>query len=333
MEKSKKEIKVSIIICAYNNLKIIDLCLKSIKNQTYKNYECLLIDDASPDKTGDYVKKKFPWVNVIINKTNLGPSIGRNKGISASKGEYIATLDSDIELDKNWLKKQITFIEKHKDLGIVGSNLLYSSNRKKTNSIGGGLTRTGIGFDITKLSNSSKSSNISYTSKIKSKKDNILMDFKFIYVCSAAMLMKRGMVNQIGSFDETYFYGHEDTDLGWRANIAGYKVYTNLDAIAYHRISETMKKRPKTLYYYSTKNRIRSIIKNYELHNLIIYLPILGIIMLGDIIFRSNRLEKIKAIFWNISHLSKTLNKRKIVQKTRLVKDKELFKLIQNRLW
>jgi len=305
---------VSVIICAYNNKEIIGDCLNSIKSQTFKDFECIIVDDASKDGTVDYVKKEYSWVRVISNKSNQGPSINRNKGIKNSTGKYIVTLDSDVILKKDWLEKQVAMLNTTKQAGIIGSKLLYYTNKNRINSIAGGLTRTGIGFDILKTT----------------KKEKTL---SAVYVCSAAMIMKREMINKVGMFDEEYFYGHEDTDLGWRANIAGYKVITNLEAIAYHRIGETMKKRPKILYFYATKNRIRSLIKNYEFHNLILYLPLLLVLTTIDILIRSRRIQKIKAIWWNIKNISKTLNKRIIVQKSRKTKDKELWGLFSKSLW
>ena len=94
-----------------------------------------------------------------------------------------------------------------------------------------------------------------------------------------------------------------------------------------------MKKRPKILYFYATKNRIRSLIKNYEFHNLILYLPLLLVLTTIDILIRSRRIQKIKAIWWNIKNISKTLNKRIIVQKSRKTKDKELWGLFSKSLW
>jgi GT2 family glycosyltransferase len=316
--------KVSIIITTYNNQEIISECLNSIDEQTYKDFECILIDDNSADDTLKIIKNKFRWVRIITNNINVGPSINRNKGINQSEGEFILTIDSDVILEKEWIRKQVDFLKKDDKCGIVGSKLIYYGTKDKINSIGGGMTLTGIGFDIINTRSIKKEliSNNNSENKIE-----------VLYVCSAAMMIKRKILDEIGLFDEDFFYGHEDTDLCWRTNIRGYKVYSNLDASAIHHTSFTMKKRPAILYYYANKNRVTSLIKNYELHNVIIYLPVLLLLIFIDVIFRSFRIEKLKSIIWNLKNIKNTLNKRKIVQKSRKVSDREIKHLISKKLF
>lgn len=314
--KNTQNPKIDIIICCYNNRKIIRECLTSIKNQTYKNFRCILVDDASTDDTVSFVKEKFPRVEIIRIEKNQGPSINRNIGINKSNSKYIVTLDSDIILEKSWLEKQFKFIESDNRIGISGSMLVYHSNHKKINSAGGGISKLGIGYDLGSGEN---------ILKYKTKK-------YVAYVCSAAMIMKREMISKIGAFDKTYFYGHEDTDLGWRANLAGYEVVCNSDAVAFHRVGETMKSQSPKVCFYATKNRIRSLLKNYQFKTLVLYFPLFMMASAGDIVLRRNRIQKLKAWWWNLLNLKDTLIERKKIQKLRKIKDKKFFKKFQSRL-
>ncbi len=305
--------KLDIIICTYNNKDSIGKCLDAVRAQSFKKYTCTVVDDASSDGTADFVKKTYKWVKVIQKKENSGPSINRNMGIKSTHGKYVVVMDSDVFLTRNWLKEQVKLMDEDSETGIVGSKLIYASNKNKLNSVGGALMTCGIGFDV----GSGEKSDSKKFSEIK----------QYVYVCSAAMIIRRSMLQKIGQFDNTFFYGHEDTDLGWRANIAGWTVFYNPKAVAYHSVSETMRKRSSLLYYYAAKNRIRSVIKNYEWFNVIRYLALLLILTLGDIIFRPYRLVKLKALWWNITHLGSTLKERKKVQKTRKKFDFELAPL------
>ena len=105
---------VSIITPLYNSEAFIGDTLQSILNQTYTNWELLLIDDGSIDNTIDIVNSiisKNKNITLIKNKTNRGAAISRNKGIVASKGDYIAFLDADDLWKPQKLEKQIIFMQ------------------------------------------------------------------------------------------------------------------------------------------------------------------------------------------------------------------------------
>lgn len=113
----KKEKLVSIIVPVYNAEKFIDDTIKSILQQTYNNYELILVNDCSKDKTLEILKeysKKDKRIKVIENKKNLGVALTRNNGIKEAKGEYICFIDADDKWDKDKLEKQAKFMENHK---------------------------------------------------------------------------------------------------------------------------------------------------------------------------------------------------------------------------
>ncbi len=98
----KENIKISVVIPCYNVEKYIDDCLKSVLNQTFKDYEVICVNDGSMDNTLEILKK---YDVKIINQDNKGVSAARNSGVLNSKGEYIAFIDSDDWVDNNYLEK------------------------------------------------------------------------------------------------------------------------------------------------------------------------------------------------------------------------------------
>lgn len=118
---------VSIITPAYNVEKYIEQTIKSVVNQTYKNWEMIIIDDCSKDSTYEIMKnesKKDSRVKIYKNEKNLGVSFTRNKAIDIAEGKYIAFLDSDDLWDREKLEKQINFMEEK------GIELSYTGYRK-----------------------------------------------------------------------------------------------------------------------------------------------------------------------------------------------------------
>lgn len=129
----------SIIIPVYNTkIDLLVKCIGSIMNQTFTNYECIIINDGSTNKpTLTYIKSiNDPRFN-IINQTNQGQGTARNRGISESNGKYIVFLDSDDFVDKNFLQTTFNII-KRSNADIVctkATQILHEQNNKKENYI------------------------------------------------------------------------------------------------------------------------------------------------------------------------------------------------------
>ena len=111
-------------MAVYNSEKYLDESIQSILDQTFRNFELILINDCSTDNSlkiiNKYVKKDKRIV-IIDNKTNLGRPKARNKGLEIAKGKYIAILDSDDIALPDRLKIQYDFLEKNRDIFLVGS--------------------------------------------------------------------------------------------------------------------------------------------------------------------------------------------------------------------
>ncbi len=315
MDKIIQDPKVTIIVVAYNNKNIIDKNLQSVQNLDYSNYACILVDDCSDDGTCEYVKEKYPWVLVIQKKENTGPSISRNMAIKASDSKYIAFLDSDVILDKQWLSECVWVMEQDKLIGICGSKLLNDYNPDILNEAGGILLKIGLGMDRGAGESSSK---------FDKKK-------RLFYVGSAAMVARREVLAIIDNFDESYYFGYQDVDLCWRVNLIGYKVFYNPDAVAYHKYQTTIKKMGCKITYHCLRNSIKTMIKNYEVINLVKYMPLAFLVSLRNIIMlKECRKAKIDAWIWNIKNIKETLAVRSYLQKTRTVRDKEIMKYLEN---
>lgn len=106
---------VSIITPTYNCSKFIGATIESVLSQTYKNFEMIIVDDASTDDTESVVKSyKDRRIKYIKLKTNSGPAVARNTAMEEAKGKYMAFLDSDDLWVPSKLEKQIKFIKKNK---------------------------------------------------------------------------------------------------------------------------------------------------------------------------------------------------------------------------
>lgn len=112
---------VSIIVPCYNQAQYIDECLQSVLDQTYENWECIIVNDGSPDNTDEVVKK---WITKdsrfkYYSQENAGVSSARNLGVSKSIGEYILPLDGDDKISINYISSAVEAFIKDDLLKVV----------------------------------------------------------------------------------------------------------------------------------------------------------------------------------------------------------------------
>jgi len=124
---SPKTPKISVVMPAYNAEKYLDESISSILNQTFSDFEFIIIDDASRDNSKSIIKKfqrKDRRIKFLQNKRNLGVALTRNKGLKIARGEYIATFDADdISLPQR-LEIQKNYLENHPSIFLIGSSAI-----------------------------------------------------------------------------------------------------------------------------------------------------------------------------------------------------------------
>lgn len=130
MEKNLKTPRVTVLMSVYNSDKYLRVAIDSILNQTYDNFEFLIIDDGSTDKSLDIIKSyKDPRIRLVSRK-NKGLVASLNEGIEKARGEYIARQDSDDASKPERLEKEVEYLDNHPEVGLVGSNYTVMDSRK-----------------------------------------------------------------------------------------------------------------------------------------------------------------------------------------------------------
>ena len=107
--------KVCIVVLNWNKLELTKSCLKSISEQSYKNYRVIVVDNGSVDGSKDWLHAQNN-IDLISNKKNLGFARAINQGFKRAvdnKSKYIISLNNDTELDPNWLRKLVNFMEQN----------------------------------------------------------------------------------------------------------------------------------------------------------------------------------------------------------------------------
>jgi glycosyltransferase involved in cell wall biosynthesis len=126
------KLKLSVVMPVFNGEKYIKKSLESILKQELRDFELIIVDDGSLDKTTDIINSiKDKRIKLIKNSKNLGLSTSINKGIKAAKGKYVARCDGDDLYSSNRFKLQLDFLERHPEYILIGSNADIINPRDK----------------------------------------------------------------------------------------------------------------------------------------------------------------------------------------------------------
>ncbi len=304
---------ISVIITNKNALRWLRKCLTSLKQQSYKNFEVIFVDNNSTDKSLQLVESKFRWVKTVKNERDEGYAKANNIGALKAKGSYLLLMNTDSYLEKNTLQKLSSLLIKHPEYRLMQLDekeydksplpdryLIFSMD-----CFGYPIGTNGRG--------------------------------PIFYADGAGLVISAKLFKKLNGYDEKFYMYLEDMDLSWRARMSGEDVFFLKDVFVYHATGGTSipTHTNTTLYtttlnrrYHAQKNNLRALIKNYSVINILWSLPVS--ILLASLegslyLLRGNILGFAalhNAIWWNITNLPDTLLERKRVQKMRKVSDR-----------
>jgi len=321
---------VSIVVSNYNGWKfnLLQPCLNSILKINYPNFEVILVDNASTDGSVEFCKRLFGQdsrLKIIANSENIY-SQGLNKGVKASKGEYIVFFNNDIKVDSNYLTRLIKVLEKDKSIALAQGKLLSYNDPHRIDSVGETMDIYG-----------------NPTTMGKGEIDNGQYEkiSEILSASGSASIIRRCVLNEIGEFDPKFYIGYEDMDIALRVRLKGYKVVYIPEAIVYHKRTATdnVEEIKMEVKHHFNKNRLATIIKNYNLKNLLMVLPINLLLYLSVFIYEAMvkrnikwALPRLTGFLWNIKEIKYLLSQRNNVQKNiRSVSDDEFLKLMSKK--
>jgi len=317
MEINHEEPPVSIIILNYNAGKLIEECLDSIFQSNYTNYEIIVVDNNSKDNSHLECKKKFPSINLINNKNNLGYCEGNNVGIRASNGEFIIILNPDTIVKPNWIIELLDGYKKFGD-GIYQPKFLTIGNESVIQSTGNMIQLFGFGY-----------------SRNKGDKDtNQFNQIETInYASGTCLFTSKKIFAQLELFDSFLFAYHDDLDLCWRASMQGIQSYYVPTSIVLHPSEGFSFKWSKFKFFLLERNRLYCLFTHYSRSTLLKLLPSLILIDIAvGFFYLKNGLfsEKIKATFSILKNLNSINSRYKKIQNNRTVNDKEIISNFKN---
>jgi len=306
---------ISILIVTYNNADTIEDCLRSLAVQTRKDFEVVLVDNGSTDGTEELVESValsfvFPMKRFYL-ESNLGFAGGNQYAFRRSSGDLIALLNPDAFPEPNWLEEMIDAINLESDIGICASRMLsYSTNT--TDSAGDGFASWLKGFKRGEGEGADAYSEPGYV----------------FGACAGAALYRRAMLDDIGFFDEDFFLFHEDTDLNFRARLAGWKARYVPSAVVRHKVRHSIGNGSALERYYTLRNTELVRIKNIPAVLFLMYFPVFLMYQMLEFFFFVLRHRSptiyMRAKMDVIKMVPAMWRKRSFIQKSRRVSLKKL---------
>lgn len=301
--------RASVVVLNWNGQRFLKECLASLREQTFTDFETILVDNGSTDGSLEYVRHEFPQVRVIALSHNDGFAGGNNVGIRASTGQYVALLNNDTKAHPRWLESLKMTLDAHPQIGFCASKILLYDQPDIIDSAGDLFYNCGVG-----------------EKRGRSQKDDerFAEPMPVFGACGAAALYRRSMLEDIGLFDEDFFAYAEDVDLSFRAQLSGYQCLYVPEAVVYHHLQGSFGALPAHSLYLSRRNAFDTLLKNMPAALLCRRLPyILGYYLAVDLAYiGQGKLRPIlRARLDNIRYLKSTLAKRREVQTGRRVND------------
>lgn len=309
--KRKREHKVSLVVLNYNGIVHLNEYFKSVYKQTRIPDEVIMMDNNSSDGSVEFVKKSFPKVRIIKNSFNAGTAGGSNVAFSQTTGDLVVFQSNDLRLDNHCIEFLVKALERDSSLGIVTSVLLNYYQDKMVgehliDNAGGIIDVYGFGMQKYPFQ---RIEDIPNTGEV-------------FFSYGGSFIIRAELFKRVGGFDSRFFTLNDDIDLSWRVRLLGLRIIYDKRSIVYHKVSATLGPlfgRPVKRYW-SERNILRTLLKDYSLRTLILILPQYFALLAAEVgyfLFRgkfSLAMADAKAVMWNIFYLPETILLRRKVQ-------------------
>lgn len=235
---------LSVIIVSYNTCQLLDDCLSSLlaAEPPAGGIEIIVVDNASSDGSQEMVREKYPQVKLLALEQNLGFSTANNRGTAVANGRTILFLNSDTLLSKESLVQPLQYLQDNPRAGAVTVRLVYPDGQRDPDNHRGFPTPWNALCHFTGLGRLFPH-NPRFNGYFQS-----YADFDRTHavdvIAGSFMMMPRQLIDDLGGWDETYFFYGEDIDLCYRIHEAGYEIiyYPHVEVLHYKGASSGLRK-------------------------------------------------------------------------------------------
>jgi GT2 family glycosyltransferase len=307
---------LSVIIPNWNGARHLPTCLTSLRQQTWRDFEILVVDNASHDDSLELLARDYAEARVIRLDRNTGFTGACNAGLRAGRGEFLVLLNNDTEAAPDWLAEVVAAFERHPAAGMIASKMLLFDRRDIFHTAG----------DIFKTDGTPGNRGVWQAD------EGQFAEGLVFSANGGSAAYRRAMLDQIGLLDEAFFFSCEDVDLAWRAQLAGWSAVYAPRARVYHKLSATGG--GETASFYDGRNFIYLLAKDvpgcvWRRHGLAIVRGQLKITRDALRAWRGAAARaRLRGQLAGLVGLPRMLSKRRQVQATRTISDSAVEALL-----
>jgi GT2 family glycosyltransferase len=235
---------LSVIIVNYNTRQLLADCLDSLlaADAPAEGLEIIVVDNASTDGSTEMVQADYPAVRLVANQENHGFATANNQGTAVAHGRYLLFLNSDTRLESRALVEPLAYLEAHPQVGAITVRLLYPTGERDPDN------HRGFPTPWNALCHFSGLSRLFPNSPRFNGYFQGFADFEQTHtvpvIAGSFMMMPRALFDELGGWDETYFFYGEDIDFCYRINQAGYEIvyYPHVTVLHYKGASSGLRR-------------------------------------------------------------------------------------------
>lgn len=330
--------KLSVNLVAWNGAKYIPYLMRSLRNQTFKDWSLLVLDNHSTDNTLELIKREtedFPvFVEIVESPENLGFAGGHNLAFQKTESDYVLLLNQDTYLQPDYLAQALAFMDAHQDTAAVSGRLM----KWDFAALSQGLEKTftnqvdSLGFKIFKNRRVVENlAGVEWQNQLTSPTEVFGVSGTLPVYCREALQEVSFTNGQI--FDSLYESYKEDVDLAYRFQLQGLKAYILPEAVAYHDrtmagpktkddLAAIKNKRQQStrLSFFSYRNHLLNLSKNEMWQNILLdFFPIFWYELKKFVYYLFCQPQVLKVWFDLKKYRGEIKDKRRIVQQNKKI--------------
>jgi GT2 family glycosyltransferase len=306
--------RVSVIVLNFNGAAVIEPCLEALARQTYRDFETIVVDNASIDGSLMRAQSIAPGARFMPLSENLGFCRANNLAIEATDSEFVALLNNDTEVDADWLQSLVDALDRDGSTGFCASRMIRIDDRETIDSAG----------------------DIFYLHGVAAKRGEGKPASEFVtpeYVfgaCAGAALYRRKLFDAVGALDTSFGSMDEDVDLSFRAQLAGYRCRYVPTAVVFHHVGASFNRVPESRVRLARRNILTILVKNMPRELLFRYgLLMAAYLIAGDLRWCAKGYWRavLSARVDNLRSLRRVLKQRRQIQAVRKIGVADLERL------
>ncbi|RYD72836.1 MAG: glycosyltransferase family 2 protein [Verrucomicrobiaceae bacterium] len=251
------DLAITVVVVNYNGGDFIRRCLESLARQTFREFETIVVDNASTDGSLDHLGDLPERCTIVRESVNHGFARANNLAAKSARGEWLALLNPDAEADSDWLESLMRAVRERPSHRVVASLQVALDDASVLDGVGdcylafGYAWRGGFGRSIKETPSAGEC----------------------FAPCGAAAMYPREVFVESGGFDERYFCYHEDVDIGFRLRLLGEQCQFDPRARIRHAGSGITGRTSNFAVFHGARNGVWTYVKNMPLSILIVTLP------------------------------------------------------------